>query len=34
MQSYIELLREGYDNWGLDHQLLDDALGYAQVSES
>ena len=32
MQSYIELLREGYDNWGLDHQLLDDALGYAQIS--
>ena len=34
MQSYIELLREGYDNWGLDHRLLDDALVYAQVSES
>lgn len=34
MQSYIDLLREGYNNWGLDHRLLDDALGYAQLSKS
>lgn len=34
MQSYIDLLREGYNNWELDHRLLDDALGYAHISES
>jgi hypothetical protein len=31
-QSYIDLLREGYNNWGLDHQLLDSALEYVQLS--
>lgn len=34
MQSYIDLLREGYNNWDLNHRLLDDALGYARLSES
>lgn len=28
MQTYIDLLRQGYNEWGLNHQLLDDALGY------
>jgi gamma-glutamylcyclotransferase len=27
-QSYIECLREGYDDWKLDHSLLDCALDF------
>jgi len=32
-RSYIECLREGYDNWGLDHRLLDNALDFDRVWE-
>ena len=34
MQSYIDLLRQGYNEWGLNHQLLDDALGYEHYQQS
>ena len=34
MQSYIDLLRQGYNDWGLNHQLLDDALGYEHYQQS
>ena len=27
-QDYIDCLREGYNNWQLDHKLLDQALSY------
>ena len=27
-QDYIDCLREGYNNWNLDHKLLDKALDY------
>ena len=27
--SYIDCLREGYNDWKLDHRLLDTALNYA-----
>ena len=30
-QSYIDCLREGYDDWGLDHRLLDQALEFQSV---
>ena len=30
-RSYIDCLREGYDNWKLDHGLLDQALESHQV---
>jgi len=29
--SYIDCLREGYNDWKLDHKLLDNALNYAYV---
>ena len=34
MQTYIDLLRQGYNEWGLNHQLLDDALGYEHYQQS
>lgn len=34
MQSYIDLLRQGYNEWDLNHQLLDDALGYEHYKQS
>ena len=32
-QSYIDCLREGYDNWKLDHGLLDRALEFQNIWE-
>lgn len=32
--SYIECLREGYNDWKLNHKLLDNALYHAYVFES